>query len=101
MPVLSPTSITDTVKDLRPNDPVAVAVEDLQPKAKYVQMTLAAAEDIRFCEKLFDGWMTELNKYVANRFSQPRVPSYENNGFTDSRAAPRSQGSWRVSILGA
>jgi hypothetical protein len=74
------------VGDVRPNDPVAVAVavEDLQPKAKYVQMTLDAAEDIRFCEKLFDEWMTELNKYVANRFSQPRVPSYENKGFRDS-----------------
>ena len=80
----SDSDVTVTVGDLRPNDPVAVAVEDLQPKAKYVQMTLDAAEDIRFCEKLFDGWMTELNKYVEYRSSQPRVPSYENNGFTDS-----------------
>lgn len=61
----SDSDVTVTAGDLRPNDPVAVAVEDLLPKAKYVQMTLDAAEDIRFCETLFDGWMAELNKYVA------------------------------------
>jgi hypothetical protein len=76
--------VTVTVGDLRPNDPLVVAVKDLRPEAEDVKKTLTAAEDIRLCEKLFDGWMTELNEYVANRFSQPRVPSYENKGFTDS-----------------
>jgi hypothetical protein len=43
---------------------VTVAVEDLRPKAKYVQTTLAAVKDIRLCEKIFNNWMTELDKAV-------------------------------------
>jgi hypothetical protein len=70
------------LEDLLPG--VAVPVEDLRPRAKYVQITLTAAYDIRFCEKLFDDWMIELDKCVANRFSQPRVPSNHNDGFTES-----------------
>ena len=70
---------------------VTVAVEDLRPKAKYVQTTLAAVKDIRLCEKIFNNWMTELDKCVANRFSQPRVPSIDNNGFTEPWTTPRSQ----------
>ncbi|KAF8497558.1 hypothetical protein F5888DRAFT_297648 [Russula emetica] len=41
---------------------IAVPVEDLRPRAKYVQITFAAVYDIRFCEKLFDDWVTELDK---------------------------------------
>ena len=92
--------VADTAEDLGPGfagaledlgPGVAVAVEDLRPRAKYVQITLAAIYDIRFCDKIPDDWMTELDKCVANRISQPRVPSNDNNGFTESRAAPRSQ----------
>jgi hypothetical protein len=64
--------------------PLGVAVKDLRPRAKYVQTTLAAVKDIRLCEMIFDNWMTELDKYIANRFSQPCVPSNHNNGFTES-----------------
>jgi hypothetical protein len=54
-------SVADTVED--PRQDVAVAVEDLRPRANYVQTTLTAVNDIRFCEKLFaDNWMTELDK---------------------------------------
>jgi hypothetical protein len=68
---------------------VTVPVEDLRPKPTYVQITSAAARNIRLCAKLFDNWMTRLDKCVAKRFSQPRVPSNGNNGFTGS--VPRSQ----------
>jgi len=70
------------VEDLLPD--VAVAVEKLQPKAKYVQITLDAVKDIRICQMIFKNWMTELDKYVANSFSQSRVPFNDNNGFTES-----------------
>jgi hypothetical protein len=70
---------------------VAVPVDDLRPRAKDIQITLDAVDDVRFCEKLFDKWMTELDKCVANRFSRHRVPSNFNNGFTVSRGTPRSQ----------
>jgi hypothetical protein len=63
---------------------LGVAVEDLRPADQYVQITLAAVYDIRFCEKMFDDWMTQLDKCVANRFSQPRVASNDNIGFTES-----------------
>jgi hypothetical protein len=69
---------------------VPVAVEDLRPRAKYVQITLAAVYDIRFCEKLFNDWMAELDKCVlvlANRFfSASCLSPYtnDNNGFTES-----------------
>jgi hypothetical protein len=71
-----------TVEGPRPD--VAVPVEDLLPRAKYVQITLAAVNDIRFCETIFDKWMTELDKCVVNRFSQHRAPSNDNNGLTES-----------------
>ncbi|KAF8497561.1 hypothetical protein F5888DRAFT_297765 [Russula emetica] len=45
---------------------LSVAVKDLRPEAKYVQNTLSAVNDIRFCEKLFDDWMTELDKVMSN-----------------------------------
>ena len=77
---------------------VAVAAEDLRPKAKYVQTTLAAVKDIRLCEKIFNNWMTELDKCVANRFFyHPRLPTNDYNGFTESRAAPRSRTNESVS----
>ena len=81
--------VADSVADLEPD--VAVPVDDLRPRAKNVQIILDAVGDIRLCERIFDNWMTELDKCVANRFSQPRVPSNDNNGFTESRATPRSQ----------
>ena len=81
--------VADSVADLGPD--VAVPVDDLRPRAKNVQITLDAVDDIRFCEKLFDKWMTELDKCVANHFSQRRVPSNDNIGFTVSRATPRSE----------
>ena len=81
--------VTDSVDDLGPD--VAVPVDDLRPRAKNVQITLDAVDDIRFCEKLFDKWMTELDKCVANHFSQRHVPSNDNIGFTVSRATPRSE----------
>jgi hypothetical protein len=62
--------------------PVTVEVEDLRPKPTYAQVTCAAARNIRSCEKLFDKWMTRLDRCVANLFSQPRVPSNDNNGVT-------------------
>ena len=43
----------------------AFPVDDLRLRAKDVQITLDAVNDIRFCEKLFDQWMTELDKCVA------------------------------------
>ena len=49
---------------------VAVPVDDLRPRVKNVQITLDAVDDIRFCEKLFDKWMTELDKCVASLFSR-------------------------------
>ena len=68
---------------------VAVSIEDLRPKSTYAQITSAAANDIRFCEKLFDQWMAELDKCVANRFSQLRVASNDNDEFAGS--VPKSQ----------
>ncbi|KAI0269545.1 hypothetical protein BGY98DRAFT_1190299 [Russula aff. rugulosa BPL654] len=41
---------------------VKVPVDDLRPRDKDVQITLDAVDDIRLCEKLFDKWMTELDK---------------------------------------
>ena len=71
------------LENLQPG--VAVAVDDLRPRTKYVQITLAAVYDIRLCEQLFDSWMIELDKcVVASRISQPRVPFDDNNGFTES-----------------
>jgi hypothetical protein len=78
--VWSQSGVADTAEVLQLDVPVPVEV--LRPRDKYVQTTLDAVEDIRFCEKLFDDWMIELDKCVANRFSQPRVPSNHNNGFT-------------------
>jgi hypothetical protein len=63
---------------------VAVQVDDLRPRAKHVQITLDAVDDLRFCETFFDSWMGELDRFVANRFSQPRVPSNDNDEFTVS-----------------
>ena len=48
---------------------VAVPVEDLRPKPTYAQITSAAAYDIRFCQMLFDEWMTKLDKSVAKLVS--------------------------------
>jgi hypothetical protein len=73
-----------TVADEGLHPGVAVADEDLRPRSKHVDNNLLAVYDIRFCKMLFDEWMTELNKCVANRFSQPRVPSNDNNEFTES-----------------
>ena len=71
-----------TLEDLESD--VTLAVEDLRPRIKHVQITLAAVDDIRFCEKLFDKWMAELDKCVMNLFSQHHVPSTnDNNGFTE------------------
>ncbi|KAF8497559.1 hypothetical protein F5888DRAFT_297945 [Russula emetica] len=68
--------VADTVEDLLPGVAVTtlqdlqlgvtVAVEDLRPRAKYVQITLDAVNDFRFCEKIFDTWMTELDKVMSN-----------------------------------
>ena len=80
--------VVDTIEE-RPD--VAFPVDDMRLRAKDVQITLDGVDDIRFCEKLFDNWMTELDKCVANPFSRPRVPSDDNTGFTVSRATPRSQ----------
>ena len=92
------------VEDLRPRfkivqitlgattkEDVVVPVDDLRPRFKTVQITLDAIEDIRFCGKLFDKWTTKLNECVANLFSRHRVPSNDNNVFTDSRATPITQ----------
>ena len=70
---------------------VAVPVDDLRPRNKNVQTTLDAIEDIRFTAKLLDKWMPELDKCVAIRFSPHNVPSYDNNGFTESRVTPITQ----------
>ena len=49
--------------------------DDLRPRAKNVQVTLDAVDDIRFCEKIFNNWMTELDKCVlANPFSRQSCP---------------------------
>jgi hypothetical protein len=78
-------AVADELEDLGSvRSDVTVAVEDLRPRVKHVQITLTAVDDIRFCEKLFDKWMAELDKCVANRFSQHRVPSTnDNTGFTE------------------
>jgi hypothetical protein len=70
---------------------LAVPVDDLRPRARHVQITLAAVHDIRFCEKIFVNWMTELDKCVANPFSRHLISSNDNNGFTESLVTPRSQ----------
>ena len=70
---------------------VVVPVDDLRAEYKTVQIALDAIKDVRFCEKLFNEWMTELDKCVANPFSRHRVPSNDNNGFTESQATPRSE----------
>ena len=70
---------------------VVVPVDDLRPRFKTVKIIVDVIEDIRFCEKLVDKWMTELDKCVASRFSRHRVPSNDNNGFTESRAIPINQ----------
>jgi hypothetical protein len=54
--------------------PLRAAVEDLRPGAEYVQTILATVKDFRFCEKMFNDWMAEFDRCIANRFSQPRVP---------------------------
>ena len=85
-------SVADTIEDLLPGAVVAaledlrpgVAVEDLRPRAKYVQIILDSINDIQICEIIFDNWMIELDKCVANRSSRPRVSSNDNNGFTES-----------------
>jgi hypothetical protein len=69
----------------RPGTGCCSPVDDLRPRTKIVQIILDAVDDIRFCEKLSDKWMTELDKCVANRFSQYLVSSNDNNGFTESR----------------
>ena len=75
--------VTATVEDVQLG--VSVAVEDLRPKAKYVQTTLAAVKDIRFCEKIFNNWMTELDKCVANHFFISVVSHLMKiSGFTES-----------------
>jgi hypothetical protein len=51
---------------------VAVPVDDLRPRAKHVQITLDAVDDIRFCETLFIGWMAELNKVTSDSEHQDR-----------------------------
>ncbi|KAI0261191.1 hypothetical protein BGY98DRAFT_1104501 [Russula aff. rugulosa BPL654] len=56
--------VADSVDDLGPD--VAVPVDDLRPRAKNVQITLDAVDDIRFCEKLFDKWMTELDNITSD-----------------------------------
>jgi hypothetical protein len=48
--------------------PLVVAVEELRPDAAYTRLILAAVYDIRLCEEMFDGWMTQLNKCAATRF---------------------------------
>jgi hypothetical protein len=68
---------------------VEVPVEDLRPNPTYAHITFAAVNDIRLCEMLFDKWTTELDKCVANRLSQPRVATNDNDWFTGS--GPRSQ----------
>jgi hypothetical protein len=66
MPGCSPSHVLPPKKE-------PVPVDDLRPRAKDVQLTLDAVEDIRFCEKLFDKWMSELDKCAAKRFSRPRI----------------------------
>jgi hypothetical protein len=45
---------------------VAVPVDDLRPRAKDLQITLDAVDDIRFCEMLFDKWMTEFDNVTSD-----------------------------------
>ena len=78
------------------NRPVAISAwrkgwSNPKDAKRGVQVTLDAIDDIRFCEKLFGQWMTEINKCVVNHFSRRHVTSDDNNGLTESRAAPISQ----------
>ena len=52
--------------------PLGVADEELRPNAAHVRLILAAACDIRICEKTLDTWKTEFDKragYAGTRFS--------------------------------
>ena len=89
-----PSSVAYAVGDLQLG--VAVPVEDLRPKPKYAQITFAAVYDIRFCEKLFDQWMTELNKCVANPLSRPRVQSNVNNGLESLQETRRTRATTEI-----
>ncbi|KAI0273902.1 hypothetical protein BGY98DRAFT_109179 [Russula aff. rugulosa BPL654] len=55
------------VIELIVGDFVSVPVEDLRPRPTYPQITSAAANDIRFCEMLFNQWMTELDKASSKK----------------------------------
>jgi len=69
---LSSTSDWTFVLDWK-GPPLGLAVEDLRPRAKYAQITLAAAHDIRLCEKIFDRWATQLSKVTsASEKLEPR-----------------------------
>jgi hypothetical protein len=59
---------------------VTVPVDDLRPRAKDVQITLDAVDDIRFCEMFFDKWMSELDRCVADIVSRSRGTSNVNVG---------------------
>ena len=72
-------------------DVATVPVDDLRPRVRNVELTLDAVFDIRFCEHLFDNWMAELDKCVANHFSRPHIPCDDNTGSTESRMTPTSE----------
>ncbi len=44
--------------------PLGIPVEQLRPDTSYVRLILGAVYDIRICEEIFDGWATQLDKYV-------------------------------------
>ncbi|KAI0273904.1 hypothetical protein BGY98DRAFT_936260 [Russula aff. rugulosa BPL654] len=57
--------IAEFIEDLQLD--VAVPVDDLRPNPTYTQITSTAAYDIRFCEELFDQWMTKLDKASSKK----------------------------------
>jgi hypothetical protein len=42
--------------------PLGIPVAQLRPDASYVGHILGAVYDIRICEEIFDGWVTQLDK---------------------------------------
>ena len=61
---------------------MGVPVEELRPDSGYTRFILAAVYDIRLCEVMFDGWMTQLNRCAMRSASllQHRGLSHDDYG---------------------
>ena len=61
---------------------MGVPVEELRPDSGYTRLILAAVYDIRLCEVMFDGWMTQLDRCAlcSGSLLQPCGSSNDNCG---------------------